>query len=612
MTNYPSRWACKTFPKWIFIAFSNFDNSISHLQNVKLETQSSEACAKHLLLSHQERSPAGFSLPEKCGLGRQQSASQPTSSNSPSSSCFNADNKYRTSIESVFNQSKTSTHPAYSHPPTIRQITVSIDEGVEADISSSESSCSSPVLLQQPYIAQRKLPPSRSVNNNMESKTSNPTSSFSQQLQMPLCQYTAMLSLSDSPLDKSGPESKQSTDSESFDSQIESDFVSGTAEVTTQRPHKEVKHRQSVISPYPLINHVETAVSNKQITAGSNPTHQFVAGRRASDGLMTTRKIGAVEFCQKLFNTDKAKGHLELNNVRKEHQQLQTQYISNMTDQKDLQDQHIQYCSDVVGGPGTDLFNLKLRSEHGEMRPSIHKRVVIPDRLLNQQQQAPQLIPKPSLDSYSSQTSSHQGMQKQLMKNQLQQMRQMQISQQPQAQVKNYSDFQHAPSIITRRQMIRQSSYKHAQQQTILPPLPVDINPQPLVGAMVDKNTFMLPSLSQPECEGESAQRWPSSSTDNPQFSWTSSVHDPSNFFNAPTHNKDSGRLTSPWSQQLSPVPEQMNSQPTTPVTTVNQWVSNNENQIGLNPNNEPPANWLQNQHDSKQQNSALEQMDTV
>lgn len=560
-------------------------------QNIKLETQSSDTCAQPQSSLNHNTLTLRSSLPTECGLGRQQSASQPTSSNSPSSNCFESGSKYRTSTGSGFHQFHTSHSSRQIVRPLLRQVTMSIDEGVEADISSSESSCSSPVLLLQPSVRQTIIQKPRSATESSACRTSG-SSGGSNQLhqQPPLCQYTAMLSLSDSPLDKTVPELRHSTDSESFDSQIDSDFVSGTPDNLSLKPKREIKHQISVISPYPLVYHAESAASSKQLTSGINSMHQFVVGRRASDGLMTARKAGAVEFCQKLLNTEKAKGVLELNYVRKEHQKLQTQF-SNSSDQKDLQEQHFQYCSDIVGGPGTDLFNLKVRSECSDMRFSIHKRIGIPEGLCNIPTNNPLISGESNPDKGNNQCLQH--------------MRQASAKQ----SAKNFSDFQHVPSIITRRQMIRQSSYKSAQKQPILPPLPSDMTPQPLQGVMVDKIPLTLPSVSEVQTwsyqeEQSLSQSW-SSKKDEPKCSWTSSNQDSQTYFNPPAVNKDSARAMSIWSQQLSPVPEQLTS-PTTPVSMMQQW---GPYRFEILPEGEKSQ---QNPQKTKQSSSPIEQMDTI
>ncbi|KAG1698106.1 Serine/threonine-protein kinase SIK2 [Nymphon striatum] len=559
------------------------------VENVKLETQSNDTCAKPQQAFPHDTSNLRSSLPTECGLGRQQSASQPTSSNIPSSNCFESGCKYRTSTGSVFQQFHTS-HSSHHVRPLLRQVTMSIDEGVEADISSSESSCSSPVLLLQPSVRPTVIQKSRAVMENVPTRP-NGSPGGSNQLHQPLCQYTAMLSLSDSPIDKTAPQLRHSTDSESFDSQIESDYVSGTPDNANLNPTKETKLQKSVISPYPLVYHIESAArSSKQLTSGMNSKYQFVVGRRASDGLMTARKVGAVEFCQKLLNTDKAKGVLELNHVRKEHQKLQTQF-SNISDQKDLQEQHFQYCSDIVGGPGTDLFNLKVRTECNDTRFSIHKRIGVPEGLCNMPTHNMIVSGESNVDKGNSQC--------------LQLIRQAS----PKLSAKNFSELQHVPSIITRRQMIRQSSYKSAQKQPILPPLPSDINPLPLQGVIVDKIPLVLPSVSEIHTwtyqeEQSSSQNW-SSKKEVPKFSWTSSNPDSQTYFNSPAVNKDSSRPMSIWSQQLSPVPEQLTS-PTTPVSMMRQWKPYGFEIL-------PQSKTSHQTHQkTKQSNNPTEQMDTI
>ncbi|CAM1314792.1 SIK2 (predicted) [Pycnogonum litorale] len=551
------------------------------------ETRSGEMCVP----ASSDKDRIRSSLP----CQNKQGGSQPSSP----SACHNyfspASNKCRTSTGSVFNKSNASNRVCNSSAPLRRQVTMSIDEGVEADISSSESSCSSPVLLQQPRLNQTL---------HVDRKTNQPLNGVGvnkQHLQQPLCQYTAMLSLSDSPIDrKESRDSRQSHDSnsESFDSQNESDFISGPNE--SVRP-KQLKHRQSpVMSPYPCVQYGgDNTTANKQLNVDVKRTyspHQFSVGRRASDGVMTGRKFGAVEFTQRLCEKDKAVGFMELNVVRKEHRILQNKFS---IDRNDLCDQNLQFCSDVIEGPGTDLFNLKLRSECSEVRPGLQKSPCIAEPFTNPLKSGVNNASEMKIDDVGNQISFHQSVQKHLMQTKFEHNHQSfnnqpyvasmspPIPQNNQPYVASMSppipqkDTVHVPSIITRRQMVKQSSYKCAQQPNILPPLPVDIVPRPLEGVAADKKPFSFPVKTEMQTwltnETETTQQpevWSLKTTDNSSFQWNYDTH---SFFNVSIPNKDTtGRVVTPWSQQLSPVPELMNSQPATPIiATMSQWDTN-------------------------------------
>ncbi|CAH0561389.1 unnamed protein product [Brassicogethes aeneus] len=156
----------------------------------------------------------------------------------------------------------------------------------------------------------------------------------------------------------------------------------------------------------------------------------FREGRRASDGLVNQQPESStnfVAFNSQKFNEqhNKAKGVLELHLVQREAQRLQSQFQAREHPEEisHRQKQHNQYLS-----------------------PRGHKRISLPDNF-----------------SYTSaiDTQLHTAMQHRI----LQQKRQIL---QKQTAATNSCD-----TPLSRRQMLRQASYKIAQQQPVLPPLPL-------------------------------------------------------------------------------------------------------------------------------------------
>lgn len=166
----------------------------------------------------------------------------------------------------------------------------------------------------------------------------------------------------------------------------------------------------------------------------------FREGRRASDGLVAQQVVntsnGVVAFnSQKLNENCKAKGVLELHLVQREAQRLQSQYQAREPPEEvcQRQKQHTQY-----------------------LQPRGNKRVSLPDNF-----------------SYTGTSSEPLQLQTAMQHRLLQQKRQIlqkqsaMSHQSPNASV----DTTHS---LARRQMLRQASYKIAQQQPVLPPLPLN------------------------------------------------------------------------------------------------------------------------------------------
>lgn len=194
-----------------------------------------------------------------------------------------------------------------------------------------------------------------------------------------------------------------------------------TKHLTPRAPHKHA----------PLV-----PLSNFKATRGlTRSPIDFREGRRASDGIVaqkvTDTKGNVVAFnSQKLNESNKTKGVLELHLVQREAQRLQSKYQSKEPPEEvtQRQKQHIQY-----------------------LQPRATKRISLPDNF--------------SYSGGSDQFHLQTAMQHRL----LQQKRQI-------MQKQCNSGTAGSDLIPNRRQMLRQQSYKIAQQQQVMPPLPLTEN----------------------------------------------------------------------------------------------------------------------------------------
>ncbi|XP_025829430.1 serine/threonine-protein kinase SIK2-like [Agrilus planipennis] len=164
----------------------------------------------------------------------------------------------------------------------------------------------------------------------------------------------------------------------------------------------------------------------------------FREGRRASDGLVaqqaadTPHKKVVAFNSQKLSKNPKAKGILELHMVKKEAQRLRSQYQAREAPEEasHRQKQHNQY-----------------------LQPRSSKRISLPD-------------------SFSYASSSPEPLQTAMQHRLLQQKRQILQKQSGISSHQPSSAISLESGPLSRRHMLRQASYKIAQQQPVLPPLP--------------------------------------------------------------------------------------------------------------------------------------------
>ncbi|KAJ3658989.1 hypothetical protein Zmor_010699 [Zophobas morio] len=201
-------------------------------------------------------------------------------------------------------------------------------------------------------------------------------------------------------------------------------------------------HTSYTLAPRPILHKHNPLVhmSSFKTTRGlTRSPVDFREGRRASDGLVAQQvadaSTGVVAFnSQKLSENCKAKGVLELHLVQREAQRLQSQYQAREPPEEvsQRQKQHTQY-----------------------LQPRGNKRVSLPDNF-----------------SYTNAVSEPLQLQTAMQHRLLQQKRQI-LQKQCALSHQTPNTSVETGGHLARRQMLRQASYKIAQQQQVLPPLPL-------------------------------------------------------------------------------------------------------------------------------------------
>lgn len=205
----------------------------------------------------------------------------------------------------------------------------------------------------------------------------------------------------------------------------------------------------------------------------------FREGRRASDGLVAqqvaqsneTQKNSLAFNSQRLNENCKAKGVLELHLVQKEAQKLKTQYQSTIPAEEMTQRQ-IQH----------NQFAASFSPHYLDTKNPTPKRISLPETF-NYSSTSPPMPASPKMvaqlqDQTELQHAASQvkpPLQQQLMQHRLfQQKRQLLQKQMTPTNIPAHDMGIHTLQVgLSRRQMLRQQSYKIAQQQQILPPLPL-------------------------------------------------------------------------------------------------------------------------------------------
>lgn len=211
----------------------------------------------------------------------------------------------------------------------------------------------------------------------------------------------------------------------------------------------------------------------------------FREGRRASDGLVAQQvaqsnesQLNTLAFnSQRLNENCKAKGVLELHLVQKEAQKLKTQYQSTIPAEEMTQRQlqHNQFAAsfsphylDVTRNPPSKRISLPENFNYSSTSPPMP---ASPKMVAQLQESTTADL---SLGTAVSQINKPP-LQQQLMQHRLfQQKRQLLQKQMPPPNLPSHEMGIHTLQVgLSRRQMLRQQSYKIAQQQQILPPLPL-------------------------------------------------------------------------------------------------------------------------------------------
>lgn len=205
----------------------------------------------------------------------------------------------------------------------------------------------------------------------------------------------------------------------------------------------------------------------------------FREGRRASDGLVAQQAAQSNESqknslafnSQRLNENCKAKGVLELHLVQKEAQKLKTQYQATIPAEEMTQRQ-IQH----------NQFAATFSPHYLDTKNPTPKRISLPESF-NYSSTSPPMPASPKMvaqlqDQAELQHAASQvkpPLQQQLMQHRLfQQKRQLLQKQMTPPNIPAHDMGIHTLQVgLSRRQMLRQQSYKIAQQQQILPPLPL-------------------------------------------------------------------------------------------------------------------------------------------
>ncbi|XP_037969831.2 serine/threonine-protein kinase SIK2 [Plutella xylostella] len=221
--------------------------------------------------------------------------------------------------------------------------------------------------------------------------------------------------------------------------------------------------------------------SNKNCTrAMTRSPVDFREGRRASDGLVAQQAAQSNESqmpnlafnSQRLNEKDKAKGVLELHLVQQEAQKLKTQYQSTLPAEEmtQRQMQHNQFAANFS-------------PHYLDTKTPTPKRISLPESF-NYSSTSPPMpaspkmvaqIPEPELLAPPA-PGSKPPLQQQLMQHRLYQQKRQLLQKQMAPATMTAHDLSTLHSLqagLSRRQMLRQQSYKIAQQQQVLPPLPL-------------------------------------------------------------------------------------------------------------------------------------------
>ncbi|XP_067011544.1 serine/threonine-protein kinase SIK2 isoform X2 [Anabrus simplex] len=365
---------------------------------------------------------------------------------------------------------------ASAHATVTAQYSSSTDEGVETDMEDSPA--------QHQRLSSYASSSSSSgvggvgVNNKSLSSDSSCSSSHVSSLQ-----------------------SNFSTFESSLDYQFESDLASSLPSCTYPGVDNNPALAESVgISTsaiHPCLYVSTNSRHNPLVHFTRNTTRSpvdFREGRRASDGLVAQQGVAAaaagtggtggggngggvvVAFnSQRLNETGKTKGMMELHLVQREHQALKSLYQSSVPQEELLQRQiqHSQYV-DASSRPSPPLPKRISLPENFSFMPTTGKLPTQPEMA------GENLLGTPSTSTSTVTSSGSAGkplapLQQQLMQHRLLQQKRQILQKQGALQQPSVSVEGTVSPLglaMSRRQMLRQASYKLAQQTQILPPLP--------------------------------------------------------------------------------------------------------------------------------------------
>lgn len=275
---------------------------------------------------------------------------------------------------------------------------------------------------------------------------------------------------------------------------------------------------KSWCKPGPSASHFKRKITRSPV--------DFREGRRASDGLVAQAGDNTslsppintnVAFnSQKLNESGKTKGVMELHLVQREHQALKTLYQSSVPQEELVQRQ---------------LQHTEYRQRDSERQQNLPKRISLPENFTF-----------PSGQSIEGDLLSIKApLQQQLMQHRLLQQKRQILQKQGAFQ-------QGDPMLLNRRQMLRQASYKLAQQTQIVPPLPIQADFPPITedtsnGRLHNEeasqdwnslpNSFASCQIAEPgqawPMQQENAQPWQpslySSTSSQPVPAWSQVLH---------------------------------------------------------------------------------------
>ncbi|KAK9512580.1 hypothetical protein O3M35_000976 [Rhynocoris fuscipes] len=411
---------------------------------------------------------------------------------------YNLPKTYTTS--SFAGASYTSATTAYSRPESAMgvapQYSSSTDEGVETDLEDSAGASQLP--QQRLSYASSSSSSGVGVHNKSLSQHLSSDSSCSS------CHVSSL-------------HSNFSTFESSLDYQFETELGSSLPSCTTQGSSKPITENVviSTSAIHPGV-YVSSDGANRSWCRHGNHGHNppqgghfktrkitrspvdFREGRRASDGLVAQRGVTTTEGStlsppintnvafnsQKLNESGKTKGVMELHLVQREHQALKSLYQSSVP-QEELMQRQIQHTEYRQRDSSTD-----------SRQQNLPKRISLPENFTFPTPGMGQSIDAELLSNVSSSSSSKTPLQQQLMQHRLLQQKRQILQKQGAFQTVGTESC--VNMMLNKRQMLRQASYKLAQQTQIVPPLPIHCETEFPTIAEDSSNGVGSPRLLQP------------------------------------------------------------------------------------------------------------------